>query len=422
MKKKTNASITNNEEGMVLVIALLLLAILVIIGTTAYLQTSTDIKISGNYLAEKEAFYDAEAGIHYIGTKLKQDLLTAAIDPTADTVTLSYARPAGFSFDPPASLTKIDSNRFEFSVTGHGDLNSQRGIEVEFTTRRLGTFEFGLFADGLVDLKASSNIYSYDSRVTPNPLPADSTNEGDVGSNTQINVYMDTLIDGDGVLGADISGLDGLWKEVGVPIINGESGVQIDRVDPDPLGAIGGPLAAEFTNVILNNDNALATGTGMSGSVINVGNRETLTLTGKAGGADYYITSLTLKNGATLDIDASAGPVNIYLSGTIDISEGDLEAKNGAIINSNGLPTDLNIFSNSIQSIVLKHGSELKAMIYAPYADVEIKNSGDVYGLIWGKTAQIHNSGDFYFDTALKDLYPSNRYAMKVVSWKDVRL
>ncbi|MBN2284456.1 MAG: hypothetical protein JXO48_11255, partial [Deltaproteobacteria bacterium] len=151
------------------------------------------------------------------------------------------------------------------------------------------------------------------------------------------------------------------------------------------------------------------------------GNAETLTLVGKPGGADYYITSLTLKNGATLNIDASAGPVNVYLSGTVDISEGDLEAKTGASINSNGNPTDFKLFSNSSQDVIFKHNGDFRGMIYAPYSHVEIKNSADAYGLVWGGTADIKNGGEFYFDTALKDLYPSNRYEMTVVSWWDVR-
>ena len=409
------------ERGIVLVIAVLLLALLVIIGTTAIIQSSTSLRISRNFNLERQAFYDAESGVQYVLGKLKADLGAGNVSLTYDPVYLSYTRPSGFSFDLPAQLTKLATNRYRFRVTGHAPDNASATIDVDAITKRKSAFDFGLFADGTVDLKASSGIYSFDSRVIPNPLPQNSTNEGDVGSNTQIKVYMDTFIDGDTALGASAAGVPGVWSENGVPIINGEKGVSIDRVNPDPLGAIGGPLAAKFTGVITTNDNGLATGSGMTGTVINVGNGQALTLSGKAGGANYYITSLTLKNGATLNINSTAGPVNIYLSGTVDISEGDLEAKTGAIINSTGPPTQFKLFSNSIQDIVFKHNSVFKGMVYAPYANVEMKNGANAYGLIWGKTADIKNSGEFYFDTAFKDLYPINAWTLTAVAWRDVQ-
>ncbi|MBN2283074.1 MAG: hypothetical protein JXO48_04205, partial [Deltaproteobacteria bacterium] len=243
MKTKSFFKKLSNEKGAVLVVALLILAALVIIGTTAYIHASTEVKISRNYKAEKQAFYDAEAGVEYIGKKLEQDLNAGNIDLTADQIALSYTTPGHFFFDPPAVLTSLGSNRFRFRVVGHADPDASRTIDVDIATRRKSVFEFGFFADGTVDLKASSGMYSYDSRITPNPTPADSTNMCDVGSNTEIIVRMDTLVDGDTALGEDVLGVDGIWTEVGVPIINGDKGTPVDRVDPDPLGARGGDLA-----------------------------------------------------------------------------------------------------------------------------------------------------------------------------------
>ena len=52
-----------NAQGMALVAALILMAILSIIGATVLTATSTEIAISGNYRRGIEAFYLAEAGI-----------------------------------------------------------------------------------------------------------------------------------------------------------------------------------------------------------------------------------------------------------------------------------------------------------------------------------------------------------------------
>ena len=54
-----------NEKGAVLVIALMLLAVLPVLGVAALNTTTTEIRISGNEKVYKQAFYSAEAGIAY---------------------------------------------------------------------------------------------------------------------------------------------------------------------------------------------------------------------------------------------------------------------------------------------------------------------------------------------------------------------
>ena len=145
-------------------------------------------------------------------------------------------------------------------------------------------------------------------------------------------------------------------------------------------------------------------------NTISLGNGDSMTL--MAG--DYYLTSITLNNGATLNIDSSLGEVNIYLTGK-------LEAKNGSNLNvdSGSAPTEFTIFSNSSQDIIFKHGSTFKGTVYAPYASIEMKNSADAYGMLWGNTVDIKNSGNFFFDVALKDKWSAN--TVSIASWQDLR-
>jgi len=121
---------------------------------------------------------------------------------------------------------------------------------------------------------------------------------------------------------------------------------------------------------------------------------------------------VTLNNGANLNIDTSAGPVNIYMTGG-------LEAKNGSGLNVTGLPTDFAIYSNSSSSLIFKHGSTFKGLVYAPLATIEMKNSADVYGALWGNTVDIKNSGELYYDVALKDALFSKD--MQISAWENVR-
>ncbi|MBW2167435.1 MAG: hypothetical protein JRG74_15530 [Deltaproteobacteria bacterium] len=236
---------------------------------------------------------------------------------------------------------------------------------------------------------------------------------------------MDTYIDGNLGLGADTSDppINALWTDTGTPIVTGTSDT-VEHVDPDPLGANDSDPPSElynkFIDIITTNNNVTAKDGSPcpleGATAIDLGNSEKLTLTA----GDYYITDIILRNGSTLEIDATSGPVNIYLSGTIDAEEGEIEAKNGSALNNLSQPTDFSIFSNSSQDIAFKHSSAFKGMVYAPNAHVEMKNTAGVYGLIWGNTATINNSGEFYFDEAIKDKYLSpNNYTINVLSWKD---
>ncbi len=81
-----NGTSSANEKGMVLVTVLLLIAALIIVGTTAVTQTSTDLKISKNYKTGTEALYAAEAGVEEARARLRKYATSAISDahPTSD--------------------------------------------------------------------------------------------------------------------------------------------------------------------------------------------------------------------------------------------------------------------------------------------------------------------------------------------------
>ena len=64
-------SLYRNEKGMVLITALFFLGILLVISTTAYIVTTTDLKIGGNYKANTQALYTAESGIAEAQARLR---------------------------------------------------------------------------------------------------------------------------------------------------------------------------------------------------------------------------------------------------------------------------------------------------------------------------------------------------------------
>lgn len=88
----------------------------------------------------------------------------------------------------------------------------------------------------------------------------------------------------------------------------------------------------------------------LGSSSLTVDSHKSLTLKGKSGGSNFYFSSITLKNNSNLYINATNGPVNIYLTGSF-------EAKNGAnieVLEGSDQSYDaskFSIFSNSICDI-----------------------------------------------------------------------
>ena len=400
----------NNEKGFVLPLGLIFLAIIALLGTTAVIVTTTDIKIGSNYKLSQQAFYAAEAGGQYVIAMIEDDL---ANDPplvlSGSSIDVNYSAPASFSFDTITALTQVGAtSNYSFQVTGHsGNANST----IEMVIVRDSTFQYGAFGDKQLDLKKEGAVYSYDSRVTPNPTPADSTGEADVGSNEEVHVHKDTYIDGDVGLGNDDDGNEAVYKESGTPTITSDT-EDVDRVDPDPLGAIGGDLADDFVfySDSANNYNASA---GITDNEISLDNGESLTLPP----GNYYLTSIELKKGSILNISATGSDtVNIYLTG--EDGDAKFDAKKDSSFNIDGNPPNFTIFSDSTKKIDFKHGTTFKGTIYAPYADIDVKHSADIYGMIWAKKLDIKNSGELYFDTALKDKWLDD--TVRIVSWKEV--
>ena len=368
---------------------------------------------------------------------LTNDLLkniTLVDDPTGSfTLTLSDG-----DYVVPERFIKLTSS----GSVGTAGAETTRDVAFDLSVEEVAepVALFGLFGNEWVVVHNSRAIYSYDSSTTPEPEIEDSTGAAAVCSNELVDLRNYSSIDGSVFLGDDGNGNEGEYNAAGNPgpTVTGEAPVDVDRITPDPLGASSGSLATDFSTYSSSseNDNALAdpaiednvismqgSGGGNSSSLWwwwggtawaagnsgngngngngNSGNGnsvDTVTLYGKEGGAHYYLTDITLGNGDTLKIDTSSGPVYIYLTGG-------LEAKNGSTINVTGNPTDVTIYSNSSENIDFKNSSIVKGAVYAPYANVNIHNSSDFYGMVWAETIDLKNSGNIYYDTALQGTF-----------------
>jgi hypothetical protein len=401
----------HSKQGIVLFAVLTTVAALALLAGTISILAVTDIRMAARFKRTVDALYSADAGSQYVKACIQAELRAGTLGLDRNVETVCYTAPTGMTFDTVNQLRRTaDTNVFFFQVTGRAH-DARCDVEVAF--KRGSVFDLGLFGDEEVDTKAFGGIYVYDSGETPAPTPADSIGGATLASNGDFLTYQDTYIDGSFDLGADPSGTPARWRETpsGGSIITGEPAIPVDRIDPDPLGAQGGDLANDFLfySVGSNNNNANAVppiSAPQNRVLLNNGSSMLLP------SGNYYVSEITIRNGARLDVDTTSGPVNIYLTGK-------LEAKEGSIINVTGLPPDLRIYSNSDDPINIKHEGAFSGLIYAPYAYIGIRNTGDFYGVAWGRSLETKNSGEIYIDISLRNAFPNNK--VKLLSWKELR-
>jgi Tfp pilus assembly protein PilX len=116
-------NIAKNQEGFLLVAALVLLATLTILGTTAYLLSSTDIKVGAGFRNSQQAFEVAQAGVERAREVLRQANATQATgaDPTVFNSELIYY--AGSS----VPVTSGTSGGFTYAVMLSNDQGDAGG-------------------------------------------------------------------------------------------------------------------------------------------------------------------------------------------------------------------------------------------------------------------------------------------------------
>ncbi|MHC4616582.1 MAG: DUF7305 domain-containing protein [Planctomycetota bacterium] len=140
-----------------------------------------------------------------------------------------------------------------------------------------------------------------------------------------------------------------------------------------------------------------------------------------SGKYDRIVIRRTGSSPGTLQIDG--GDVVLHVTGNVLLGEscrlliklnssltlyldGDLDAKAGAGINNQNVPSKFKLYgtAHGPQTIDLRATGDLRAAVYAPNADVTFYAEGDIYGAVNCSSFEIKSSSNFYYDEALKDV------------------
>ncbi len=162
-------------------------------------------------------------------------------------------------------------------------------------------------------------------------------------------------------------------------------------------------------------------------------------------GRYQYGGNLSIPNGSVISIErdlvhAEPQPTVIYVPEIMTLGQGvEIIVKSGANLevyigqqlrsgnatgfgNENTDARTLRIYGlPTCDYIDLKTKSSTYACLYAPEADVDLYNSGDFFGSITADSFEMKNSGNFYFDTKLKDVKIDDLLARFVIArwWED---
>jgi hypothetical protein len=379
--------------GAVLFFAVALIAFVGLLGFTSYTLSSMDFQITRNQTGATRAFAAADGGIRYVKSELENRLAAGAELVDLQT-SFQVTPPPGMNFDTVNSIEQLpNTNLYTYTVTGRDGAAS---ATIEAVVRQANAMELGIFGNLQLNFSPNVDVYSYRSDVISNPTPADSTGNVVVGSNLELIIQPNVSVDGYYIIGTDESGNVGTYP-LGQPV------EEVDRIDPDPLGVVGGAAATYFTAVRDSNDNN-------SASFINGTSLRIWNDAGTLGPGVYYLTDAVVKGDLT--VDTAGGPVTIFMEGPFD-------TKPGTNINVTGNPTDFRVFSNSPDTIFFQPNNALRMFLYAPYAEVLIWPNAGFYGVVWGRNVDLHPGGDVYIDMSMLERIKSNRVLL--VAWKELR-
>ncbi|HEY4712558.1 MAG TPA: hypothetical protein VIH69_07815, partial [Dehalococcoidia bacterium] len=281
------------------------------------------------------------------------------------------------------------------AVTGTGSCPAGSAkVVIEAQFRRESLFNCAACAKDSVSITGGSTTNSYDSR-TGAYGGSNVGSDGDVGSNGTI-----TLSGSPTVVYGDASALTSVTTSGGATV----TGTTTNLTAPIEFPPVSHPCGSPY---------AYSSGSGITGGTYNSANGQ-LRGTGSANvtlaNGTYCFSSVDLAGQSTLTVN---GSVKIYLTA-------DSNFTGGGVVNTTGLPENLQIFSlfsSSSQGISVSGGSQTAMAIYAPDCRVALSGGSNFYGAIVGKSIDISGGTAFHYDKRLEDNVNGE---IAMVSWRQV--
>ena len=398
-RQRSIRSCLTGTDGSVLGAVMLIMLLVSVLGVGLLRLGEADAIDTSKAVSGAQAFWNAEAGL--ADARAVAHLNRVVYNRVE---VFPIAEPRNWSDSTSKGTYEVDivagtATNPSFLITSEGISHGGAQRTVQTLISQVAAISVGVFGSDDLQLQPDQEIYSYySSDGNPNPTPSDSSGQASIGSNEDVQIQPGTTLDGTVLLGADEDGHDASCS--GCSSFDTD---QLGHIDPDPLGINEGFLADEFANAMVINDNASVAS--IAGTVLNVGNGDTVTLPS----GDYYLTDVQLRGDLIIP---AGGVVNLYVAGEI-------RSWPNHDINVDGLPTDFRIYSNSTEPIRLQPQTDFHGFIYAPNSDeVRVQPGGDFHGAIWANDIRIQPGGDIFVDMDLLEYDSFDTYQVNYGAWR----
>ncbi len=430
------------ERGTVLVVTLLVMA-LIALGLGSYLTLNlTTSRLSRQGYQQNAAFHIAEAGAEEALWSFNQANAHESNAWTGWTVqdTSAWRKFTGFDYGGNTTgSVKVYVNNVSPGATDRPSVVALSSVEspgTPATTRMISVTlsRRSYFANGLVAREtlrfagANTSVDSWNSDPDNNaataPVPYGEDVRNDRGSIATMAVQNWTmLVNQANVWGYVATG--GAAPEVGTQgTIRGADtpdGVKIDpaRVSTDfaaDLPSITAPTDGTPLETVGATLGTLNTATKWRCAAIKLQGKETLTILG-----DVTLV-LTASSGNALEVTGNAAIIVPDGSSLTLYAEGDLKIGGNGLGNGNTRPVSCQIWGSSTatsgQSIDVAGNGALRAIIYAPNADVKINGNGEVMGAVVARLITFTGNADFHYDESLANYGETTPFG--IVRWREL--
>ena len=407
MERKAMAKKKPEEQGFVLMLAVIVMVFLLLLVAPFLFQLSNDNRLTRKSSKSSVALSLAEAGLERAIWELNYgDVTSWEGDSSLRTLTISdfQSSHGNVMGDIEIKVTDSEGENPVIESTGSVILSDSQTLEARTTRVVLEEdghpplFDYAIFGgEGGVDLGSNAEVDSFDSTLGDYG-GSNVGSEGDVGTNDStygcVFLNSNAKIYGNVVSGFGSNPDTDIVTQSGA-IISGEK-QSLSREKgilsvPAPEGL---PFRGDY---YLEGDNSATISESGEYTLFNLSSNATVTITADV--TLYIRGDFSMRNNTNIEI-ADGVTAKIYLGGSFE------QRSNTSINNLSEDPTKLMIFGTDsfTGEMEWNSNSDFWGAVYVPKADVRFRSNADFYGSIMGKSFDLDSNARIHYDEAFADL------------------
>jgi hypothetical protein len=420
MEKKAIAKTKHEEQGFVLIVAVIVTVFMLLVVAPFLFQLSNDSRLATKTCKSSTALSLAEAGIERTIWELNYGDVTGWDgDSSERTLTISDFKTAAGAVvgdieisitDPEGDYPVVESN----GRVAYGGSQIQTRI-VQVGLGGFSAFSFGAFGNDGIHIDRHITLDSYDSRNGAYG-GVNIGSEAHIGTNSTLSggiwIDADSEIKGSVFSGYDSDPDQVVTANASANIYGGKRSLNSACELPSVIAPMGLPYRGDYS---LDDDSLDTINASGEYDSFSLGTNSTLTIEGDV---ILYITGdFYMDQNSVLEITADA-------SLTIYLGEGDFEMDVGATMNNLSLdPSKLLVYGTGSFNgeIYMDQSTAFYGAIYAPQGNVRLDASSGFYGAAVAKNVMIDVGTVIHYDKSLlgQEILPSMGAFYEVKSWQE---